>query len=209
MRQWQQVTTIWLSFLLIGNALLSVLGGTMLWAQTSQGHAGHGQPVQGSVHISMEELHRHGGVPPGWQFRVPAGSPTAGREAFVTLRCHSCHTVTGESFPPVQPSERSAAPDLAGMGTFHPAAYLLESILHPNAVVVTGPGYVGSDGLSIMPDYSDLLTVRQLLDLVAYVQSLRSPEEHPHAGHSGHTHHPTPAGQPPALGGHTPHSHGK
>lgn len=209
MQRRRRVTTIWLLFLVLGQACGGVPGSARLRAQTHQGHAVHAQPVQGPVHISMEELHKHGGVPPGWQFRVPAGNPTAGREAFVTLRCHSCHTVTGESFPPVQPSERSPAPDLAGMGTFHPAAYLAESILHPNAVVVTGPGYMSGDGLSIMPDYSDLLTVRQLLDLVAYVQSLRGSEEHHHPGHSEPTHRLTPAGPPHAPGGHTPHSHGK
>jgi mono/diheme cytochrome c family protein len=151
------------------------------------------------VKISMEELHQLGGVPHGWQFQVPPGNATAGREAFVALRCHSCHTVTGESFPPVQPAELSPAPDLAGMGAAHPAAYLAESILNPNAVIVTGPGYVGSDGLSIMPDYSDFLSVRQLLDLVAYVHNLRGQEGGQHSGHGGHTH---------SSGGHTPHRHG-
>ena len=190
MPQRPRVTTILIPLLVLGQAFWSVLGGNMLWAQ----------PAQAPVRISMEELHKLGGVSPGWQFQVPAGNPTAGREAFVTMRCHSCHTVTGESFPPVPPTESSPGPDLAGMGAAHPVAYLAESILNPNAIVVTGPGYVGSDGLSIMPDYSDLLTVRQLLDLVAYVQSLRGQEGEPHVGHAGHTHH---------SGEHMPHMHGQ
>jgi mono/diheme cytochrome c family protein len=210
MQRRRRVTTIWLLFLVFSHAFCGILGGAILRAQTHKGHEGHDQPVQGPVHISMEELHKHGGVPPGWQFRVPAGSPTAGREAFVTLRCHSCHTVTGESFPPVQPSERSPAPDLAGMGALHPVAYLAESILNPNAVIVTGPGYMSGDGLSIMTDYSDLLTVRQLLDLVAYIQSLRDSEEHHRAGHSEPAHHATPATGPPhAPGKQRPNSYGK
>jgi hypothetical protein len=37
---------------------------------------------------------------------------------------------------------------------------------------VTGAGYTGEDGLSRMPDYGDALTVRQPIDLVAYLKSL-------------------------------------
>ncbi len=51
--------------------------------------------------------------------------------------------------------------------------YFAESIRNPNAVIVTGPGYTGPDGLSIMPDYQDSLTARELTGLVAYLRSLR------------------------------------
>jgi hypothetical protein len=117
--------------------------------------------------------------------------------------------ITGEQLPPVTPAERSPGPDLAGMGAQHPAAYFAESILNPNAVVVLGPGYTTADGLSIMPtEYVNLLTVRQLLDLVAYLQSLRTPPPQQHHGSDAHMH------QPPALqqhqgGGHTSHTPAK
>jgi hypothetical protein len=62
------------------------------------------------------------------------------------------------------------------MGGHHPREYLAESILNPNAVIITGPGYTGSDGLSIMPDYRDSLTVGELIDLVAYLRGLSGPE---------------------------------
>lgn len=50
------------------------------------------------------------------------------------------------------------------MGTQHPAEYFAESVLNPNAVIVTGPRYTGPDGLSVMPDYRDSLTVTELID---------------------------------------------
>ena len=50
--------------------------------------------------------------------------------------------------------------------------YLLESILNPNAVIVEAPGYTGPDGRSIMPDYRDSLSTRELIDLIAYLKSL-------------------------------------
>jgi mono/diheme cytochrome c family protein len=157
----------------------------------------------------MEALHKHGGVPPGWQFTLPEGESAAGRQAFIDMRCHTCHTLTGEQLPPVTPAERSPGPDLAGMGAHHPAAYFAESILNPNAVVVLGPGYTTADGRSIMPtEYVNLLTVRQLLDLVAYLQSLRTPPPQQRHGSDAHTHQP-PGLQPPQGGGHTSHTPAK
>jgi mono/diheme cytochrome c family protein len=76
--------------------------------------------------------------------------------------------VTGDDFPP----SSGLGPDLTGAGDHHPAGYLLESVINPNAVIVEGPGYTGPDGRSIMPSYADRLTVAELLDLVAYLRSL-------------------------------------
>jgi hypothetical protein len=59
------------------------------------------------------------------------------------------------------------------VGRHHPAGYLFESVVNPNAVVVEAPGYTGADGRSIMPDYRDRLSVRELIDLIAYLKSLR------------------------------------
>jgi hypothetical protein len=47
-------------------------------------------------------------------------------------------------------------------------------------VIVAGPGYVGRDGRSIMPDYRDSLTVAELVDLVAYIRSLGAGDPHRH-----------------------------
>ena len=124
------------------------------------------------IRTTMEELHRHGGVPPGWHFTMPPGDPKEGRDVFVKLECFTCHAVKGEPFPVASKATEDVGPELTGMGSHHPAEYFAESILHPNAVIVMGPGYVGADGLSRMPDYSDVLTGRQLIDLVAYLRGL-------------------------------------
>lgn len=129
--------------------------------------------------ISMEALHRAGGVPVGWKFMVPPGDPTRGRQAFVDFGCFACHAVQGERFPG-QPDEAHPGPDLTGMGSHHPSEYFAESILNPDAVLIDGPGYVGSDGRSIMPSYPDM-TLAQLSDLVAYLLSLGG-------GNQGHVH---------------------
>ena len=122
----------------------------------------------GPVRITMDALHAQGGVPSNWLFVPPAGDAARGREVFVTLQCYACHTVGGEPFP----APTGAGPELTGMGAHHPAGYLAESVLNPNAVIVEGPGYTGPDGRSTMPDYRQSLTVADFIDLVAYLKSL-------------------------------------
>jgi len=119
--------------------------------------------------LDMAALHRTGGVPPRWRFALPPGDAAAGRRAFADLGCPSCHHVEGERFD----AATGIGPDLTGMGSHHPPEYFAESILNPDAVLVDGPGYIGSDGRSIMPTYPDL-TLAQLADLVAYLKSLRT-----------------------------------
>jgi mono/diheme cytochrome c family protein len=155
-----------------------------LWAAAEQ----HAHAVKGPVYITMEALHAAGGVPPGWQFTLPMGEPAAGREVFITMQCYTCHNVAGEHFPDHPP--RDVGPDLTGMGAHHPAAYLAESILHPNAVIITGQGYTGPDGLSRMPEYNSSLTIAQLIDLVAYLKSLQAPTPDAHHGATGSHQHP-------------------
>jgi mono/diheme cytochrome c family protein len=128
--------------------------------------------AEAPVRIRMEDLHKHGGVPPGWRLTVPRGDAAAGREVFAKLECYKCHAIKGEPFPGGAKGPADTGPELTGMGSHHPADYFLESILNPNAVIVTGPGYTGPDGRSIMPDYRDSLTVADLVDLVAYLRSL-------------------------------------
>jgi copper resistance protein D len=128
----------------------------------------HVEEPSGPVRTTMEALHASGGVPPGWLFTPPAGDAARGRRVFARLQCYACHAVAGESFPP----PTGAGPELSGMGEHHPAGYLVESILNPNAVIVEGHGYTGADGRSTMPDYRDSLSVAELIDLVAYLRSL-------------------------------------
>src|SRR5512145_2054673 len=40
--------------------------------------------------VSMEELHRAGGVPRGWKFMVPPGDSVKGRQVFADLECYKC-----------------------------------------------------------------------------------------------------------------------
>jgi uncharacterized protein involved in high-affinity Fe2+ transport len=173
--------TSWSFALVTATALLGLTLGPVL-AQ----HAGHppaAAPTPAAkppAPITMEELHRAGGVPRGWKFTLPPGDPKTGREIFAKLECNKCHEVKPDF--PKSGGAGDVGPELTGMGAHHPAEYFAQSIVDPNAVILAGPGYVGADGRSIMPDYRDSLTFAELVDLVAYIKSLGG-------GAEGHHHH--------------------
>jgi len=148
--------------------------------------------AQGSRRVTMDELHRGGGVPRGWKFTLPSGGDAArGRQLFADLECYKCHVVKDAGFPTAG-GDGKVGPELTRMGAHHPAEYFAESIVSPNAVIVEGPGWIGPDGKSIMPSYADAISVTQLLDLVAFIKSQDG---------GGHAHHHAPgASQERAVG---------
>src|SRR5882724_3705795 len=212
----------------IGGALVGFIALSVAVSAPRAQHQGHGatppaaaapQGAAAPRKVTMEELHRQGGVPRGWKFALPAGDPAKGRQLFADLECYKCHAIQGERFPPGGGDARNVGPDLTGMGGMHPAEYFAESILSPNAVILDGPGYSGQDGTSIMPSYADSLSVTQLVDLVAFLKGLTG-GGHEHgaapvekttgdyairldyrggAGHGGHAGHTAPSAAPGHL----------
>src|SRR6266508_542686 len=165
----------------VGRALLGLVALSVAASTARAQHQGHGatppaaaapQGAAAPRKVTMEELHRQGGVPRGWKFALPAGDPAKGRQLFADLECYKCHAIQGAGFPPGGGDAKSVGPELTGMGGMHPAEYFAESILSPNAVILEGPGYSGPDGTSIMPGYADSLSVTQLVDLVAFLKGL-------------------------------------
>ena len=59
----------------------------------------------------MDELHRAGGVPRGWKFKVPAGHPDRGRQLFAGLECYKCHVIKGELLPTTGDEPKPAGPE--------------------------------------------------------------------------------------------------
>jgi len=149
-------------------------------SETSPAPAAPPAAKKAPVRVTMEEMHHGDGVPKGWKFAWPDGDAQKGREVFAKLECYQCHQVPGAGFPDVKPDPTRQGPPLAGMGSMHPAEYFAESILNPNAVIITAPGFTGPDGLSIMPDFRDSLTLAETIDLVAYIRSLTGGGHHEH-----------------------------
>lgn len=161
---------------------IAVLAATSAAGQAPMPPMGGQTAAPPPIRTTMKALHAQGGVPHGWKFLVPPGDPARGREAFVTLECYACHAISGEDFPKTSKRAQEPGPELTGMGGHHPAEYFAESITNPNRVIVQGPGYTGADGLSKMPDYGEVMTVRQLIDVVAYLKSLKGGAMHDHTG---------------------------
>ena len=174
-------------------SVLAIVGVAMASSGRAQAPMEHGGPMQhrdqptetaapAPIRVTMDALHAQGGVPRGWKFLLPPGNVAEGRKVFGAMECYACHEVKGEDFPQDPKTPRRPGPELTGMGSHHPAEYFAESIINPNRVIVLGPGYTGPDGLSKMPSYADTMTLRQLVDVVAYLQSLTTGHDE-HGGH--------------------------
>ena len=112
-------------------------------------------------------------VPKHWKFSLPAGDAEAGKAAFRKMECFSCHKVPGSD----QPAERTSGgvgPDLVAAYSKLPREFLAESIINSHKYIAgTLEKYTGLDKVSSkMGDYSSLMSVRELLDLVEYLKHL-------------------------------------
>ena len=112
-----------------------------------------------------------GGVHSASGFRLPeTGDIEQGKAAFAQLECWACHTVDGVDFP--APTIEPSIPLGGTVREVRTDGYLVTSIIHPSHKLAARPvEEVSVDGESRMPDFTSTLTVRQLVDLVAMLQS--------------------------------------
>jgi hypothetical protein len=107
-----------------------------------------------------------------WGFRLPDGDAIAGRQAFIDLRCNSCHEVSGIS---IEYEEGLARVRLGGQTTrVKTYGELVTSIINPSHRIAPRHREDGvlPDGQSLMSAayLNDVMTVRQLVDLIAFLQ---------------------------------------
>ena len=171
------------------------------WGQQHRGHptspsspAAIPRGGPGQAPAPSAQPHQGHGTPEGWKFTLPkGGDPARGRGAFVKFECFFCHEVKGESFPAPDPGK--VGPELSFMAGLHPPEYFAEAIINPDAVIDSGRGYEAPDGSSKMPSFNEDMTVRELVDLVAYLVNLKPPAAAA----------PAPTPTQPASGGHGQH----
>ena len=102
----------------------------------------------------------------------PDGDVDRGKAAFVALGCNGCHQVSGVDLP--RPTVQPPVPVLLGgiVDSRLSDAYLVTSIIYPSYELAPYPkDQITSGGESRMPHYADRMTVRQLADVVAFLQS--------------------------------------
>lgn len=101
---------------------------------------------------------------------------------FTKLECFACHDVKGQNFPGVRDGG-TIGPELSRMAEHHDAEFVAEAIVNSSAVI-DEPQWRASDGTSKMPSFNDLISVQELVDLVAFLKSLApsagSTSEHKH-----------------------------
>ena len=102
---------------------------------------------------------------------LPVGNPASGRKAFLDLRCYTCHAVAGDTDMP-KPFSANRGPDLNRPIRNQSPGTLATSIISPSHEISKEVLKRGTDEISPMGDYSEVMTVRQLLDLIAYLSPL-------------------------------------
>jgi mono/diheme cytochrome c family protein len=109
----------------------------------------------------------------GAGFRLPDGDANQGREVFLYMQCNQCHTIAGTELPTI-PFADPAYVELGGkVATVKTYGGLVTSIINPSHRLA--PGYakekVSENGKSNMYTYNRHMTVQELIDLVAFLQS--------------------------------------
>jgi mono/diheme cytochrome c family protein len=105
--------------------------------------------------------------------RLPQGDVERGRRAFVDMKCYACHLVDGVDMP-APFAEPPVQVVLGEGGTYlRTDGELLTSITNPSRAFVAGypPEAIKTGRRSRMGHFNTTMTVEQLVDIVAFLQS--------------------------------------
>ena len=106
-------------------------------------------------------------------FAMPPGDAAAGKADFVALQCQQCHEVDGVELP--ADSTMRDGPTVVRLGgsvtNIKTQGDLVTSIINPSHRIAGWRSEtMGPDGKSLMTVYNEVMTVQQLVDLVAFLQ---------------------------------------
>lgn len=103
---------------------------------------------------------------------LPDGDPIRGRAAFVERGCLACHDPAFDEAMP-SPAHPELAVTLGGKVRWVPGVgHIASDIAVPSARISrAAASSTTADGRSRMPDLSSSLTLREVADLAAYVQT--------------------------------------
>lgn len=107
-------------------------------------------------------------------FRLPDGDAAAGREAFLYMQCHQCHSIEGEELPAI-PGQEPPYVQIGGtVSRVKTYGQLVTAIINPSHRLAYGyaKDVVSIDGESRMYNYNAHMTVKELTDIVMYLQPM-------------------------------------
>ncbi len=106
-------------------------------------------------------------------FSLPEGDLDTGRQVFVDLHCNDCHRVSDIAQETVDQPPLSI--ELGGEVTrIKTYGELVTSIINPShrvSISLFQAEYTNEEGESLMRNYNEVMTVQELIDLVAFLQS--------------------------------------
>lgn len=113
-------------------------------------------------------------------FRLPDGDAEQGRVVFAEMKCYSCHEVRGHDEFPAPIAEPSVPVALGGRFAHIPGdGDLVTSIIHPSHKISSRYAHamVMAGSSSRMGDFSESMSVRDLIDLVAFLHTVYERDE--------------------------------
>ncbi len=106
-------------------------------------------------------------------FALPAGDAALGQATFVEMRCYDCHSIPGVDLPVGEEHDQvrvALGGEVAKAATYNE---LVTSIINPSHRL--SPAYaealVARNGVSNMTNYNGVMTVSELINLVAFLQT--------------------------------------
>ena len=110
----------------------------------------------------------------GQGFTLPDGNVEAGKATFISLQCNGCHKVSGVDQLAAEGDKPELSIELGGeVARIKTYGELVTAIINPSHRLAKGHplNEIAVDGKSKMRNYNDVMTVTQLTDLVAFLQS--------------------------------------
>lgn len=106
-------------------------------------------------------------------FSLPDGDVQRGKANYISFHCNACHS--SSEVPQMETADPAAISVPLGGETTRIKSYgeLVTSIINPSHRISRrqSPTMADESGRSKMVNYNDVMTVAQLIDLVAFVQS--------------------------------------
>jgi hypothetical protein len=107
---------------------------------------------------------------------LPDGDPHQGLAVLKEMKCHACHRVRGHEELPAPVAQPAVQVVLGGApGYARSDCELVNAIVHPSHRISAPRSQQQEGELSPMGDFTESMTVRQLVDLVAFLRTLHEP----------------------------------
>ncbi len=105
-------------------------------------------------------------------FRLPDGDAVRGKEAFLYMQCHQCHTISGMQLPVVQLADPPYVVLGGKVTRVRTYGELVTAIINPSHKLADGYPLqdVSENGDSKMYVYNGYMTVQELIDIVMFLQ---------------------------------------